>query len=102
MIMTVKSPHLQDESSKLETQESQRERGLKNRGQEPGESMVEFQTDKQAEDLERGNISVWVWRQEKKPDIPLWSQSGRNSLLVGKWSTFLFYLNNTLGVAHPH
>lgn len=60
MIMTVKSPHLQDESSKLETQESQRERGLKNRGQEPGESMVEFQTDKQAEDLERGNISVWV------------------------------------------
>lgn len=65
--MTVKSPHLQDESSKLETQESQRERGpvLRTKAQEPEESTAEFQTEKQAQDLERGNISVWVWRQEK-------------------------------------
>lgn len=62
MIMTVKSPHLQDESSKLETQESQRERGpvLSTKAQEPGESTVEFQTEEQVQDLEKGNISVWV------------------------------------------
>lgn len=80
-----------------------RDRGpvLSTKAREPGQSLEEFQTEKQAQDLERGNVSVWVWRQEKT-EVPLWRQSGRNSLLVGKGSTFSFYSKNKLGVAHPH